>query len=251
MLKDKVAIVTGASQGIGKAIAIRFAQEGANIVIADFLVEKAKEVKAEIEKIGREALIIKTDVSKKSQVERMAKETILKFGHVGILVNNAGILIRSPFLETTEEIWDKTLDVNLKGTFFCSQVIAKIMVEQGKGGKIINMASIDGKVVHRGTFHAAYEVSKAGVISLTRRMGAELAPYGINVNAIGPGVIETSISAKTMSDSAHLNATLKNIPLGRIGHPKDIAGAAVFLASSDADYITGITLFVDGGWLVY
>jgi len=251
VLKDKVAIITGASQGIGRVIALRFAREGARIVIADIDIEKANKVKEEIEKLGKDVLVIKTDITKKTQVEYLTEEVIKKFKHIDILINNAGIHIRSSLLKTTEDIWDKTLDINLKGTFFCSQAVAKIIIEQGKEGKIINMASICGKVAYRHSLHPSYDASKAGVIALTREMAIELAPYKINVNAIGPGVVETSMTEKTRADSAHRAAVLNDVPLGRYAVPEDIAGAAVFLASKDADYVTGITLFVDGGWLAH
>jgi len=251
MLINKVAIITGAAQGLGKAIALRYAHEGANIVIADLNEKKGNEVKKEIEALGRKALVVKTDISVISEIKKMVQKTIEEFGRVDILVNNAGIIIRCPFLEVTEDIWDKTLDINTKGSFFCAQEVAKEMVKSGKGGRIINIASFLGKVGYLYSSHAPYEASKAGVITMTKQMAIELAPYKINVNAIAPGIMQTEMTAKSRRNSSHVAEVLKEIPLGRYGVPEDIAGVAVFLASEDANYMTGTTVVVDGGWLTH
>lgn len=251
MLIDKVAIITGAAQGLGKAIALRYAHEGANIVIADLNEKKGNEVKKEIEAFGKKALFVKIDICVISQIKKMVQKAIEEFGRVDILVNNAGIMIRCPFLEVTEDIWDKTLDINTKGSFFCAQEVAKEMVKSGNGGRIINIASFLGKVGYLHSNHAPYEASKAGVITMTKQMAIELAPYKINVNAIGPGIIQTEMTAKSRRNSSHVAEVMKEIPLGRYAVPEDIAGVVVFLASEDANYMTGTTVFVDGGWLTH
>jgi len=251
MLIDKVAIITGAAQGLGKEIALRYAREGANIVIADLNEKKGNEVKKEIESFGRKCMVVKIDICDISQIKKMVQKTIEVFGRVDILVNNAGIMIRCSFLEVTEDIWDKTLDINTKGSFFCAQEVAKEMVKSGNGGRIINIASFLGKVGYLHSNHAPYEASKAGVITMTKQMAIELAPYKINVNAIGPGIIQTEMTAKSRSNAAHVAEVIKEIPLGRYAVPEDISGVAVFLASNDANYMTGTTVFVDGGWLTH
>jgi len=251
ILENKVAIVTGGSQGIGKAIALRFAKEGAKIVIANRDIKKGTMTKNEIEEFGGEAIAISTDITNFDQIKHMVDETEKIFGEIDILVNNAGLLIRSSFMNTSEKIWKKTMDTNLKGTFLCSQEVARRMISREKGGKIINITSIDGKVVYYHGNHASYGVSKAGIIMLTKGMAVELAPKNINVNAIAPGVVKTEISEGSMSNQKHLQEVLKDIPMGRLAKPEEITGAAVFLASEDANYITGTTLYVDGGWVIH
>ncbi|NYT00375.1 MAG: 3-oxoacyl-ACP reductase FabG [Methanocellales archaeon] len=246
MLKGKVAIVTGAGSGIGRGIALRFAKEGADIVIPDLNLEGAQNTAKEIEALGRNSLVIKMDVSNSSDVDRMVTETINNFGKIDILVNNAGIFIQKPLLETTEADWDKVLDINLKGAFLCSKRVVKEMLKRG-GGKIINLASVAGQVGFANS--SAYCASKGGVINLTREMALELAPKNINVNAIGPGSIETPMTREMLADPAIKQMLLGVTPFGRIGQPEDIANAASFLASGESNFVNGITLFVDGGWL--
>lgn len=248
-LSNKVAVITGASRGIGKSIALRFAEEGANLAICARNEDRLKATVKEIKDLYSVKVIgVKTNVSERSDVEHFVGEALDSFGYIDILVNNAGVGIRSPFLEMTDDIWDKTISINLKGTFLCSQIVAKIMVEQKKSGKIINMSSICGVVADKFSFHAAYEVSKAGIILLTKAMALELGPYNINVNAIGPGRIKTDL---TNNNPDHIAKVLTHIPLGRYGSPNDVAGAALFLASDDSNYIHGTTLIVDGGWLAH
>jgi len=249
--KDKVAIITGGNRGIGKGISLRLAEEGAKIAIVARDETAAKNVMEEIQKYGQECIFIKTDVSNKKEVDKMVERVINKFSKIDILVNNAGVVIRSPFLELTEEIWDKTLNINLKGYYLCAQAVAKEMVNRCKGGKIINITSVQGLKVWPEFFHTPYEVSKAGVIMLTKQLAYELAPYRINVNAIGPGPTETELFTKISKDPERIKSVTEKIPLGRVAKSSDIAGAVSFLCSEDASYITGITLFVDGGRLTW
>ena len=251
-MKDKVVLVTGSARGIGKAIAEKYLQEGASVIIADVLEEKAKETIIEFEKKYKENIIVfqKTDISKKEDVLNLFSFIKDQFGRLDILVNNAGVLVKSSFFDTTEEMWDKTMSVNLKGTFLCSKSAAQIMKDNG-GGNIINISSIDGEVVYYPGHHVPYGVSKAGINMLTKIMAVELADYNIRVNAVAPGVVKTDISGGSMKDSKHLNEVMKEIPLKKLAVPEDIAGAVVFLSSSEASYITGTILFVDGGWTIH
>lgn len=249
--KDKVAIITGGNRGIGKGISLRLAKEGAKIVIAARDKTAAKNVMEEIQKYGQECIFIKTDVCNKKEVDGMVERVINKFSKIDILVNNAGVVIRCPFLELSEEIWDKTLNINLKGYYLCAQAVAKEMVKRDKGGKIVNITSVQGLKVWPEYFHTPYEVSKAGIIMLTKQLAYELAPYRINVNAIGPGPTKTELFNKISKDPERIKSVTKRIPLGRVAKPSDVAGAVAYLSSEDADYVTGITLFVDGGRLTW
>lgn len=243
-LEGKVAIITGARRGIGRSIALAFAKAGADVVVSDIDIKDCEKVAKEIESSGRRVLVVKTDVTNYEEVDHMVKSTLEKFGKIDVLVNNAGILIYKPFLEITEDIWDKTLNTNLKGYFLCAQRAAKEMVKQKKG-KIINIASVAGEVAYPQIAH--YCASKGGVIMLTKVMATELAPYKINVNTISPGAIETPMTQGMLSDPKTREENIKNIPWGRIGKPEDIANIAVFLASDNADYLTGANVVVDGG----
>jgi 2-deoxy-D-gluconate 3-dehydrogenase len=246
-LEDKVAIVTGAAQGIGRAIAVGLAHEGAHVVIADLQLDKATETAAAIEGLGRESMALKVDVSSLVDISTMVERTLEAFGTVDILVNNAGIALPAPFLETTEEQWQRIIDVNLKSAFFCSQAVARKMVEKGSG-KIVNLASTSSFVA--GREEVPYAISKAGVRMLTAAASAELAPYHVNVNAIAPGLIKTPLTAKHFPSPEALEARVQaKTPMGRAGKPEDLVGAVIFLCSPEADYVTGHTLVVDGGWL--
>ena len=247
-LLNKAAIVTGSSSGNGKAIALRFAEEGANVVV-NYLTheEEAKKVAKEIENLGSKAIVVRADVSKASDVDRLVKAAVDAFGKVDILVNNAGILLEKPILETTEEDWDRVIDVNLKGTFLCTKRVVSEMFKQGKG-KIINISSIDAVVGEPNM--SAYCASKGGVSSLTRELAIELAPKKININAIGPGQIDTPMVAEWLKDPKVKQSLIERTPFRRIGKPEDVAAAAVFLALDETEFINGITLFVDGGWLI-
>ena len=250
-LKDKVAIVTGGSQGIGKAIALRFAGEGARVVIASRTREKGLAVRDMIMATGGKSEFIQTDISRKPDIQNLIQETKRHFGPLDILVNNAGLLKRGSFMDTSEADWDQVMNTNLKGTFLLSQAAAGSMIKRGGGGRIINITSIDGQVVYYHGHHAAYGVSKAGLIMLTKGLAVELAPHGINVNAIAPGVVKTEISAGSMNNTQHLKNVTADIPLGRLAEADEIGGAAVFLASDDSTYVTGTTIFVDGGWVIH
>lgn len=253
-LEGKVAIITGGGQGIGRGIALRFGQEGASVVVADIQQDQAQKVVDEIKAAGGQAVAVVVDVRKQDQVQAMVDTAVREFGGLDILVNNAGVGRIIPFFETTEKDWDLMFDINCKGLLWCSQAAAKVMIDQGRGGKIVNLASQAGR---RGeALVLAYCASKACVISMNQSMGLALAPYKINVNAIAPGIVDTPFWDEVDRQFAKLlnmeigepKATFtKAIPLGRIEQPSDIVGAAVFLASSDADYITQQCLNVDGG----
>lgn len=248
-LKNKVALVTGARRGIGKGIALALAKAGAKVIVTDIDEKECQVVLKEIEKLGSQGLAKKVDVTNKKEIEEAVKAAIDKFGKLDILVNNAGICPLKPFLELTEEDWDKVLDINLKGYFLCSQAAAREMAKQ-KWGRIINIASVAMGQMGVGMANIVhYVASKGGVAGMTEALAVELSPYGINVNAVSPGVIETKMAEPVISDPAAREAILKRVPKGRVGQPKDIAHAVVFLASEEADYVTGAILVVDGGWL--
>jgi glucose 1-dehydrogenase len=247
-LKDKVAIVTGSTRGIGRGIAERFVKEGAIVVVNGRKTEDCKRVAKEIDPSGKKTVAIAADMSDAGQIKNLIYETVKKLGRIDILVNNAGIVGFENFVDMKEESWNKLIDVDLKGCFLCAQAAAKQMIKQGKGGKIVNIASIAGTIAYPQLAH--YCAAKAGVINMTKVMALELGRHKINVNAIGPGVIESDMTKPMLSDPNTEKGFMAKIPLGRIGKPEDIGAAAAFLASDDADYITGATLFVDGGWLV-
>jgi NAD(P)-dependent dehydrogenase (short-subunit alcohol dehydrogenase family) len=250
-LTGKAAIVTGAAMGIGRGVAVMLAHAGASIVVADINLEAARKVVGEIEALAGKALAIEADVSKAVDVKRMVEVTVDKFGGVDILVNNAGIIPLTPALELEEEEWDRVQDVNVKGTFLCSQAVAREMVKQGRGGKIVNMGSIDGVYPLMVGF-AHYDTSKAAVIMLTKSLSKELAPHKINVNAVAPGIVDTPALWR-LADPLGLDPNVifsSRIPLGRLEQPEDVAKAVLFLVSDAAEYITGICLFVEGGFLV-
>jgi glucose 1-dehydrogenase len=246
-LKDKVAVITGAGSGNGRGIALRLAEEGARVVVADVNLTGANETAAMIEADGGTALAVPADVSQRAQVEAMVQATTQRFGQVDILVNNAGVETLIPLLDLAEAEWERVLAVNLKGPFLCTQAAAREMVKAGRGGKIVNIASINSAISLAHQAH--YVASKGGLLMLTKAMAVDLAPYNINVNAVGPGVIETAMTANSLSNPARVEMFMSRIPLKRIGQPRDVANAVLFLASDEADYITGTILYVDGGWL--
>ncbi len=246
-LAGKTAIVTGSTRGIGKGIAVRYGREGANVIVSGTNAELCEEVAESIRREGGSAIGIVCDVSDLDQINRLYDKTLEKFGEINIVVNNAGIAIFQPFIEVEPETVRKIWNVNLFGTFFSGQRAAKEMIRQGKGGKIINMSSISEEV---GTANLTqYAMTKGGIKIMTKCMALELAQYGINVNAIGAGVIDTDISMEEFSKPGMREETVKRIPWGRMGEPEDLAGTAVFLAHEDSDYVTGTTVYVDGGLL--
>jgi glucose 1-dehydrogenase len=247
-LAGKTAVVTGAAAGNGRAIALRFAEEGADVVVADVAQAGARDTAAQIEGLGRRALVTETDVSRPAHVTAMLRQAVDAFGHVDVLVNNAGIESQFTFLELPEDEWDRVLNVNLKGPYLCAQGVARHMVERDIKGSIVNIASINSEVAFRGQAH--YVASKGGLRMLTKAMAVELAPYGIRVNAIGPGVIDTAMTARSLGTPAIREWIMANIPLGRVGQPHDVANVALFLASEESSYMTGSIVFVDGGWLI-
>ena len=244
-LEGQVALVTGGSRSIGRAIALAFAREGAAVAVNYVRgVEEAQSAVREIEALGGRALAVRADTSQRAQVQAMVEEVFARLGPVDILVNNAGVQKRVFFLDLEEADWDWMLGVNLKGYYLVGQAVAARMKARGRG-KIINVSSeAGGFPAQRMT---AYCVSKAGVAMLTKCMALELAPYGIRVNALAPGLTRTDINRKDLEDETFLKARLARIPLGRVLAPEDLAGAAIFLASTDSDMMTGMTLQVDGG----
>jgi len=248
-LKNKVVIITGARRGMGKTHALKFAEAGSKVVVSDISEEDCQKVVEEIEKAGGEALAIKCDVSKKDEVDEMVKKTVEKFGKVDILVNNAGIADFKPFLELTEEDWDKTIDINLKGNFLCAQAAAKEMAKQ-KSGSIVNIASIAMGQTGVGFPNLAhYSSSKAGIVGMTETLAQELAPYNIRINVISPGVIETPMVDPITQDEKVMEGTLARIPLKRMGRPEEVSSLVLFLASDASSYMTGSDVVIDGGWL--
>jgi 3-oxoacyl-[acyl-carrier protein] reductase len=241
-LEGKVALVTGAAQGIGKAIALLLAQKGADIVVSDINLEKAEETVREIEAISRKAMAIRVDVADMNEVEHMVEAILERFGQIDILVNNAGIARDKLILRMTEEDWDAVLNVNLKGTFNCTKAVIRYMSKQRRG-KIVNIASVVGEIGNVG--QANYSASKAGVIGFTKTIAREFAQRGINVNAIAPGYIETPMTEvlpeKTKEELRRM------IPMERLGRPEDVAEAVLFLVGETSNYITGQVLNVNGG----
>ncbi len=248
-LKNKVAIVTGARRGMGRTHSLALAKAGAKVLVADISLEDCEKVVKEIEKEGGEALAIKCDVSKKSDVDKMIKTALDKWGQIDIFVNNAGICEFKPFLDLTEEDWEKTININLKGYFLCAQAAAKEMVKQ-KSGAIVNIASIAmGQVGVGFPALAHYCASKGGIVAMTEAMALELAPFNVRINAIAPGAIDTPMASSVSQDPKVLEGTLSRIPLHRMGRAEEVSNAVVFLASDASSYMTGSVVVVDGGWL--
>jgi 3-oxoacyl-[acyl-carrier protein] reductase len=244
-LKDQVVVVTGGSRGIGHCVAVEFARQGAHIAFCDMMAEGFPQAQAEIEKLGVQCLAFQANVTKSDEVDAFCKAVMDKFGKVDILVNNAGITRDNLLIRMDEADWDAVLTVNLKGTFLASKAFVRPMMK-ARSGKIVNIASIIG--VRGNAGQANYAASKAGVIGLTKTIAREFASRNIRCNAIAPGFIQTAMTDK-LSDAAK-EAMIKEIPLGSLGQPLDIAKAAVFLASDEARYITGQVLIVDGGMVI-
>jgi NAD(P)-dependent dehydrogenase (short-subunit alcohol dehydrogenase family) len=243
-LQGKVVIVTGAARGIGLAIAQRFVKEGAKVALADRL---AAEVEAEAAALGAAALAVPADVGDAGEVRRLVARTLERFGRLDCMVSNAAVQAEIPFLDLTEEEFDRVIRVNLKGAFLCGQTAARHMVETRTRGSIINMSSVNAVVAHPVLVH--YAASKGGIAMLTKGMAVSLAPHGIRVNAIGPGTVNTPINANFFSMPGMVERFLMRTPLGRIAEADEIASVAVFLASDEASYVTGTTIYADGGRL--
>jgi 2-dehydro-3-deoxy-D-gluconate 5-dehydrogenase len=256
-LTGMVALVTGAAMGIGQAIASRLAEAGAAVMIADVNDEAARATAARLNGLGYKAAATRANVAQVMDARAMVRETVAAFGRLDILVNNAGVYPFSPALQMTEEQWDRVLSINLKGAFFTAQAAAAHMVEAGHGGRIVNIASIDG--LHPTGYLAHYDSSKGGEVMMTKALAKELGAHGIRVNAIAPGSImtpgATAGSAAAQSSAAQSGAAtaadyLARIPLGRMGDPDDIATVTLFLASDASAYMTGAIVVVDGGYLL-
>jgi NAD(P)-dependent dehydrogenase (short-subunit alcohol dehydrogenase family) len=244
-----VAVVTGAGRGMGRAVALRLGREGARVVVAELNPAHGAEVADEINANGGTATPVQADVSRVDDVTRLFDETVKTFGMIDILVNNAGIGVAKPILDYTEADWDRQMGVNVKGVFFCSQAAARLMIPRRRG-KIVNFASTSA-FVSSSQPEVAYDTSKGAVRQMTISMAAELAPHGINVNAVAPGTTATEMTRSTLSTDEGLAWQLARIPMGRVGQPDDIAAVVVFLCSPEASYITGHTLVADGGWLLF
>ena len=254
--EGQVAVVTGAGSGMGRAIAGALAREGAKVVVAEFEPVRGAAVAAEINDAAPtgghgsgQATFIQADVGDPKQVDSLFDQVMSRYGDLHILVNNAGIWVGGPLLDLTVADWRRQMATNLDGVFFCTQAAARIMVPKGRG-KIVNFAST-AAFVSTGSPSAAYCASKAGVRHLTAVIGAELAPRGVHVNAVAPGTILTGMSGNSLDSPEKVAKEVTKIPLGRIGMPEDMVGPVLFLCSSESDYVTGHTLVVDGGWLLF
>jgi meso-butanediol dehydrogenase/(S,S)-butanediol dehydrogenase/diacetyl reductase len=255
-LKDKLAAVTGAAMGMGRCIAETLAAEGAKVAVTDIDLKLANQVAESIRKNGGQAEAWKLDVSDRAEIKKVISEIIARFGRIDIWVNNAGVSSMVPFLQLTEHDWDFLHEVNGSGVFFCSQAVASHMMKEGKGGKIINIASMAGKRGGNAPFLAHYVYTKFGVIGLTQAMAKELSPYKITCNAVCPGYVVTPMQGRelvwegklrNLTPEAVKQSYIDDTPLGRLESPQDVANMALFLASSEADFITGEAINVNGG----
>lgn len=245
-LAGRVALVTGGGRGIGRAIALRLADEGASVAVnCNKSTAEASLVVEAIRAAGGRSMVARADVTGSAEVKRMVTSVIEQLGGIDILVNNAGVVSRQAFLDLTLEEWDRVHSTNLRSFFLVAQEVARVMKDQGRGGKILNVSSRGAKDASLNA--TAYSTSKAGVTMLTKQMALELAPYDINVNEVCPGLIETDLNRALLADPAYRERRLSIIPLRRIGTPEDVAGAAAFLVSDEARLITGASLFIDGG----
>jgi glucose 1-dehydrogenase len=247
-LQDRTALVTGGAGGIGQAIALRLAQEGADVVIAVHRHDAdADEIADAVRAAGRRAFVVAADIGNVAQARALIDEGSRLAGRLDILVNNAGVEVRAPFTEVTEADYDRVLDTNLKGPFFLAQFFVRHLQTRKCGGKIINISSVHEELPF--PHFTSYCASKGGLRMMMRNLAIELAPLGITVNNIAPGSIQTPINRNLMADRAQLQALIDDIPLGRLGRPAEVAGLVAYLASAEADYITGATLVIDGGLL--
>ncbi len=245
----KVAIVTGAGRGMGRAVASRFGSEGARVVVAEVNAAHGEEVAEQIRAAGGEACAVQVDVSRSDDVHRLFAAAVESYRAVDIVVNNAGIAVGRALVDYTEEDWDRQMGVNVKGVFFCCQEAARLMIPR-RQGKIVNFASTSA-FVSSSRPEVAYDTSKGAVRQMTVSIAAELAPHGINVNAVAPGTTATEMTRTSLASEEGVAWQLARIPMGRVGQPDDIASVVLFLCSPEAGYITGHTLVADGGWLLY
>ncbi len=246
-LEGKTAIVTGGGTGIGRSIALTFAAAGANVVVCSRTLANLEKVAEEVKALGRRSLAVRTDVTQKTDVDNMVQRVMDEFGAIDILVNDAGVWLVGEVLDFSEEAWDRTMDINIKGCYLCCQAVGKKMVER-KRGNIISIASTNSFVL--GKEEAPYSVSKAGMVMLIRGLAKELVSYNIRVNAVAPGCVRTEMSREIWSqpESEYTKQEMARIPMGRLAEPSDVANAALFLASDLSSYITGATIVVDGGF---
>jgi NAD(P)-dependent dehydrogenase (short-subunit alcohol dehydrogenase family) len=245
-LKGKVALVTGGSRGIGKGIALMFAEAGADVAICSRHLDELEVAAEEIRKLGRRALAVRADVTVKADVDNLIEKTVAEFGGIDILVNNAGTVIVKPLPEYAEEDWDRVLNTNLKSCYLCARAVSLKMIERQKGGNIINIASTRG--IEAATGRIGYSVSKSAVFMLTRVLALELVGYGIRANSIAPGYVQTKLTEFLWKDPKIAAETVARVPMKRWGTVTDIASAALFLASDASSYMTGQAVVVDGGW---
>jgi NAD(P)-dependent dehydrogenase (short-subunit alcohol dehydrogenase family) len=247
-LDGQIALVTGASTGLGRGCALALADAGAHVALTSRDVARVEPVASEVQAMGRRALPLSLEVTRLESIDAALVAVLDEFGRIDVLINNAGINIPEPALEVSEEHWDRILDTNLKGLFFCAQKVGRVMVRQGRG-KIVNVASQMGLV--GGRLRAAYCSSKGGVVQLTKVLAIEWSARGVNVNAVAPTFLRTPFSEPMFADEAFLQEVVAKIPLGRVGEVEDVLGAILFLASPASDLVTGHTLLVDGGWTAW
>jgi len=247
-LKDKSAIVTGATKGIGLAIAEEYAAEGARVVLTGRSEDLGEAAARSFAARGHEAMFVKCDVSRSDQVNNLVEKTVARFGRLDVMVSNAGINAKAEFLDVAEADWDRVIDVNLKGVFLCGQAAARQMVKQGQGGAIINMSSVMGVLGLKN--QVAYSASKGGINQLTKVMGLGLIDYGIRVNGIGPGAVNTELMQRVGHNKELMDMILRRTPIGRVAECAEIGRVAVFLASEDASFMVGQTVYVDGGRII-
>ncbi len=243
-LENKVAIITGGAGGLGKDIAVGLAEFGADVVIADRERLRLEKLKNNANIFGKEVLALEADVTSYKSVEDIVRKTMSEYNRIDILINAAGINIRKPVLELDESEWDNIVNINLKGTYLCCKLIGEVMVSQNYG-KIVNFGSVSSVLGH--PEHSAYAASKGGVLLFTKVLAMEWAGNNINVNALGPAYINTALTSEYLAKDDNYEKIVKSIPLGRLGSPKDIVGAVIYLSSSASDFVTGTLLMVDGG----
>jgi 2-deoxy-D-gluconate 3-dehydrogenase len=247
-LDGQVALVTGASQGLGRHLALALAEAGADVALAARNAVALEEVAAEVKRLGRAALAVRADLARVAEGPRVVADVVERFGRLDVLVNNAGTNVPAPALEVTEEQWDRVVDLNLKGAFFMAQAAGRRMIEQGHGGRIVNIASQMAEVGWHD--RSVYCATKGGLTQITKVLALEWAPHGVRVNAVGPTFVDTPMTRPMFEDPDFSAAVLRNIPIGRLGRMEEVAAAVVFLASPGADLVTGHHLLADGGWTI-